>query len=135
MKKFYSLLLMLLALGTLEAQKTGIQPAVEYDTIFTKPTVLASYPGGEVEWKKYLKKNLKYPRKAWWDEVETEIAVRLIINKDGSIEQAQHLSMAGYGFEKEAVRLVLESGKWIPAIFNGMPVKSEGVLKIEFRLK
>ena len=126
---------MLLALGTLEAQKTGIQPAVEYDTIFTKPTVLASYPGGEVEWKKYLKKNLKYPRKAWWDEVETEIAVKLIINKDGSIEQAQHLSMAGYGFEKEAVRLVLESGKWIPAIFNGMPVKSEGVLKIEFRLK
>ena len=135
MKKFYSLLLMLLALGTLQAQKTGIKPAVEYDTIFTKPTVLASYPGGEVEWKKYLKKNLKYPRKAWWDEVETEIAVRLIINKDGSIEQAQHLSMAGYGFEKEAVRLVLESGKWIPAIFNGMPVKSEGVLKIEFRLK
>ena len=135
MKKFYSLLLMLLALGTLQAQKTGIKPAVEYDTIFTKPTVLASYPGGEVEWKKYLKKNLKYPRKAWWDEVETEIAVRLIINKDGSIEQAQQLSMAGYGFEKETVRLVLESGKWLPATFNGIPVKSEGVLKIEFRLK
>ncbi len=135
MKKLCSLLLMLFALSTLQAQKTGIKPAVEYDTIFTRPTVLASYPGGEVEWKKYLKKNLKYPRKAWWDEVETEIAVRLIINKDGTIEQAQHLSMAGYGFEKEAVRLVLESGKWLPATYNGTPVKSEGVLKIEFRLK
>lgn len=135
MKKLCTFLLMLFAVGTLHAQKTVIKPPVEYDTIFTKPTVLASYPGGEIEWKKYVKKHMKYPRKAWWDEVETEIAVKLIINKDGTIEQAQHLSMAGYGFEKEAVRLVLESGKWLPATFNGVAVKSEGVLKIEFRLK
>ena len=135
MKKFCSLLLLIVAVGAVHAQKAESKLSVEYDTIFTKPTVLASYPGGEVAWKKYVKKNMKYPRKAWWDEVETDIAVKLIINKDGTIDQAQHLSMAGYGFEKEAVRLVLESGRWLPATYNGNAVKSEGVLKIEFRLK
>ena len=117
------------------AQKTNNKLPVEYDTIFTKPTVLAAYPGGEVAWRKYVKKQMKYPRKAWWEEVETDIAVRVVINKDGTIDQAQHLTNAGYGFEKEAVRLVLESGKWLPATYNGNAVKSEGVLKIEFRLK
>ena len=135
MKKLCSLLVLLMTVGAVHAQKANSKLPLEYDTIFTKPTVLASYPGGEVAWKKYVKKNMKYPRKAWWDEVETDIAVKLIINKDGTIDQAQHLSMAGYGFEKEAVRLVLESGKWLPATHNGNAVKSEGVLKIEFRLK
>ena len=121
--------------GNVHSQKAESKLPVEYDTIFTKPTVPASYPGGAVAWIKYVKKNMKYPRKAWWDEVETDIAVKLIINKDGTIDQAQHLSMAGYGFEKEAVRLVLESGNWLPATHNGNAVKSEGVLKIEFRLK
>ena len=135
MKKFCSLLLLIVAVGAVHAQKADSKLSVEYDTIFTKPTVLASYPGGEVAWKKYVKKNMKYPRKAWWDEVETDMTVKLIVNKDGTIDQAQHLSMAGYGFEKEAVRLVLESGRWLPATHNGNAVKSEGVLKIEFRLK
>ena len=135
MKKLCSLLMIFVIVGNVHAQKAEGKLPVEYDTIFTKPTVLAAYPGGEVAWIKYVKKNMKYPRKAWWDEVETDIAVKLIINKDGTIDQAQHLSMAGYGFEKEAVRLVLKSGRWLPATHNGNAVKSEGVLKIEFRLK
>ena len=135
MKKLCTIFFMLFVYAYATAQKVGTKLPVEYDTIFTKPTVLASYPGGEIAWKKYVKKQMKYPRKAWWDEVETDIAVRLIINKDGTIDQAQHLTNAGYGFEKEAVRLVLESGKWLPATYNGIAVKSEGVLKIEFRLK
>ncbi|MCY7293084.1 MAG: energy transducer TonB [Ferruginibacter sp.] len=135
MKKFCTIIVMLFVCACATAQKVGNKLPVEYDTIFTKPTVLASYPGGEIAWKKYVKKNMKYPRKAWWDAVETDIAVKLIINKEGTIDQAQHLSTAGYGFEKEAVRLVLESGTWVPATYNGTAVKSEGVLKIEFRLK
>ena len=135
MKKLYTILFMLFVGACATAQKTNNKLPVEYDTIFTKPTVLAAYPGGEVAWRKYVKKQMKYPRKAWWDEVETDIAVRVVINKDGTIDQAQHLTNAGYGFEKEAVRLVLESGKWLPATYNGNAVKSEGVLKIEFRLK
>lgn len=111
-------------------------PAVQqYDTIFTKPEVFASFPGGEDGWKKYLKKNMKYPRKAWWDEVESDVQVKVIIEDDGTVSGAQHLNISNYGFEKEAVRLVRKSGRWKPAIDKGRPVKSEGVINISFRLK
>jgi protein TonB len=106
-----------------------------FDTIYTKPQVLASYPGGQKAWQKYLKKHLKYPRKAWWDEVESEVAVKLIIEKDGHISDAIHMNISNYGFEEEAIRLVKKSGRWIPAMHRGKPVKSEGLLTIEFKLR
>jgi periplasmic protein TonB len=106
-----------------------------FDTVYTKPEVLASYPGGEAAWKKYVKKHMKYPRKAWWDEIESEVAVKLIIEKDGRVSEAYHLNVTSYGFEQEAIRLIKNSGKWIPAMHRGKPVKSEGMLTIEFRLK
>ena len=106
-----------------------------FDTIYRKPEVLPSYPGGEKAWKQYVKKNMKYPRKAWWDEIESEVMVKVVIEKDGTISDAIHLNVTNYGFEQEAVRLVKKSGKWIPATHAGKPVKSEGELTIEFRLK
>lgn len=105
------------------------------DTIYTRPEVLASYPGGEKAWKRYVKKNLKYPRKAWWDEVESEVTVKVIIEKDGTVADAIHMNISNYGFEQEAVRLVKRSGKWMPATHRGKPVKSEGQLTVEFRLR
>jgi len=135
MKKILFILFSSLVFYGAVAQNKSAGSPVLYDTIFTQPTVLASFPGGDSAWKVYVKKHVKYPRKAWWQEVETDVSVRIVVNKDGTIESAQHLNTTTYGFENEAVRLVLKSGKWIPAMYNGRPVKSEGVLKIEFRLK
>jgi len=132
MKLFLTLVLSTLA-HMLCAQMAG--PKQVMDTIYTRPEVLASYPGGEKAWKQYVKKNMKYPRKAWWDEVETEVTVKVIVNNDGTIADAVHMNVSNYGFEQEAVRLVKKSGRWLPATHGGRPVKSEGMLTIEFRLK
>jgi periplasmic protein TonB len=106
-----------------------------YDTIYTKPETFASYPGGDSAWRVYVKKEMKYPKKAWWDEIETEVTVKVVVDKTGYIKEARHLTTSGYGFEKEAVRIVTESGRWIPAMHRGQPVACEGTLVIEFRLK
>ena len=129
--KFLSLLLFL-PLSYVSAQTTS---TIEYDTVYTRPDVLASYPGGDQAWKKYVKKKMKYPRRAWWDEIESDVQVKLIIEKDGRVSHVQHLTISDYGFEHEAVRLVMNSGKWKPAIHRGRPVKSEGLLTINFRLR
>jgi len=118
---------------SLKAQSGNI-PA--YDTIYTKPQQFAAYPGGDSAWKVYVKKAMKYPKKAWWDEVETDVTVKVVVDKFGNIKEARHLTTSpGYGFEKEAVRILTESGKWIPAVHRGHPVACEGTLVIEFRLK
>ncbi len=124
----------LLFFGAAFAQQVNNNTVV-YDTVFTKPDVFAAFPGGEDKWKIYLKKQTKYPRKAWWNEMEADVAVKLVIEKDGTISDAIHLNTVGYGFEQEAVRLVKQSGKWKPAIHRGKVVKSEGQLTIQFRLK
>ena len=100
-----------------------------------RPDILASFPGGEEAWRKYVKKKMKYPRKAWWAEIESDVQVKFIIEKDGTLSGAQHLNVSNYGFEQEAVRLVLKSGKWKPATHRGKAVKSEGLLTINFRLR
>lgn len=100
-----------------------------------RPEVLAYFPGGEKAWQNYVRKKMKYPRKAWWAEIESDVQVKIIIEKNGRISGAQHLNVSNYGFEQEAVRLVLKSGKWKPAVHRGKAVKSEGLLTINFRLR
>ena len=121
--------------GLCSAQSGPIIPIPQVDTVYTNPEVYASYPGGDVAWKKYVKRNLKYPKKAWWDLIEGDVAVKLVIEKDGTISNAWNLTTTGYGFEQEAIRLIKQSGKWIPARHRGQVVKSEGELTILFRLK
>lgn len=119
----------------LYAQQTEKKPKVELDTIYNIVDVIPSYPGGEEAWKKYLKKNVKYPRKAWWEELEADVGLEFTIKKDGSITDIVHLTVVGWGFEEEAIRLLKKSGKWIPALKNGKPVNYHAKLTIPFRLK
>lgn len=119
----------------LQAQQNEKKPKVELDTIYNIVDVIPSYPGGDEAWKKYLKKNVKYPRKAWWEELEADVGLEFTIKKDGSITDIVHLTVVGWGFEEEAIRLLKKSGKWIPALKNGKPVNYHAKLTIPFRLK
>ncbi len=104
--------------------------------VYTKVDVLPSFVGGDIAWQDYLKKNLKYPKKAWWDEIETDVLVEFIVEKDGSLSNVKHLTISEkYGFEQEAVRLVQKSGQWIPATLRGSNVSYLARLSIPFRLK
>lgn len=105
------------------------------DTVYTIADSYPSYPGGEDAWKKYLKKNLKYPKKAWWEEIEGDVVMEFIVRKDGSITNIRYLTVSEWGFEAEATRLVKESNKWKPATKNGKPVNFKGKVTIPFRLR
>lgn len=105
------------------------------DTIYNKVDVLPYFPGGEKAWKNYLKENLKYPKKAWWEELEADAVLEFVVRNDGSITDITNLTVNGWGFEEEAIRLLKKSGKWIPAIKNGKKVHYHAKLTIPFRLK
>lgn len=119
----------------LNAQAKGQSSKVDLDTIYNKVDVLPSYIGGEEGWKKYLKKNTKYPKKAWWEELEADVTLEFTIKNDGTIVDIINLTVSGWGFEEEAIRLLKKSGKWNPALKNGKPVHYHAKLTIPFRLK
>jgi protein TonB len=132
-RKSFVLLLFSLVVSFFSKAQTATQ---QQDTIFTKVDVLPYFPGKEEGWKTYLKKHLKYPKKAWWDQVESEVTVEFVIQKDGTITDVRNLTISGeYGFEKEAVKVIEKSGKWIPAVKGGRNVAYLARLTIPFRLK
>lgn len=135
MKQFLVLIVLLLAVGSTNAQQQLPPPVNPQDTVYNIVDVLPSYPGGDEGWKKYLKKNLKYPKKAWWDELETDVVVEFVVRKDGSITDVAYLTVFGYGFEEEAVRLIKNCGKWNPGMKGGKAVHYHAKLTIPFRMR
>jgi protein TonB len=131
MKKLFLMLAFCTCVAFTYAQDT--LPA--QDTIYNIVDTLPSYPGGAKAWEKYLKKNTKYPRKAWWEQIETDVVLEFVVRADGSITDINHLTVFGWGFEEEATRLLSKSGNWVPGIKNGRKVHYHARLTIPFRLK
>jgi TonB family protein len=105
------------------------------DMVFTKVEVEADYPGGEQGWRAYLINTLKYPEEAVKNEIQGIVVVKYIIDKDGSVSDVQAESgPATGGLREEAVRVVKNSGKWIPARQNGRNVRAYKRQPIAFSL-
>ena len=76
----------------------------------------------------------KYPSAARQLGKEGTVLLRITIDEHGRPVDIEVLSKAGAGFEEEAVRAVRES-TFVPARFNGEPVRSRAVLPVHFMLK
>lgn len=94
--------------------------------IFEKVETEASFPGGVVEWRRFLEKNLdvnvamknKAPNGTY-----TAI-IQYIVDEKGKISDLKKISNHGYGIEEECIRVLQLSPVWVPAMQNGKIVKS-----------
>lgn len=109
----------------------------DVDLKFERVEVEASYPGGSPAWLKFLIKTVK-------GEVPTDnnapagaytVMIQFVVNKDSSITDFKALTNHGYGMEQEVIRALRLSGKWIPAIQNGRPVRAYRKQPVTFRVE
>jgi N-acetylmuramoyl-L-alanine amidase len=100
---------------------------------FKKVEVESYYPGESEGWQKYLFKNLKYPEAAISKEVQGEVIVQFIVNTDGTLSGIHAIS-GPKELRAESVRVVKESGKWIPAMNNKVKVASYRKQPIIYKL-
>ncbi|MFI5154782.1 MAG: N-acetylmuramoyl-L-alanine amidase [Chitinophagales bacterium] len=102
--------------------------------IFTKVEVEAEYPGGQEAWTKYLIKNIVYPPKAMKYGLMGDVIVEFVVSKTGELSQVK----AVFGPEElraESVRIIRQSGHWIPAKEKGVAVDSYKKQPIKYRLQ
>jgi hypothetical protein len=99
----------------------------------------AEYPGGDQGWRVYLEKS--YVMKVLNQAVDMGIPegmytvwVEMIIHEDGSVSDIKPLTAFGYGLEKGSVRIIRESGQWIPATANGKKVASKHKRRVLYRI-
>lgn len=103
--------------------------------IFTKLEAEAAYPGGHEGWSAYLNKSLQYPREAAAKSIEGTVIVQFIVDQAGDLRNVQAISgPTDGGLREEAIRVVKNSGKWIPGKQNGISVKSYRKQPLTFKV-
>lgn len=95
---------------------------------------LPEFPGGMVEFMKWLTKNLKYPPMARSRNIQGKVVVQFVINKDGTICDAKVLKSVDASLDREALRVVGLMPKWSPGKQNGAPCRTLFVIPIIFKI-
>jgi len=95
----------------------------------------SEYPGKAGQWLRYLNKHIEYPDRAVKGKIEGEVRVAFIVDKEGKVFDPYIARSVEYSLDEESLKMVRQSGKWIPAYQNGKIVKSYKIQPINFRLQ
>jgi len=104
------------------------------EKVYKKVEFEADYPGGQNGWIQYLTKNLHYPDNAVKNEIQGEVLIEFIIDKEGNISDVKAIS-GPEELKPESIRIVKESGKWIPAKQGHKKVNSYKKQPIIYKLE
>jgi len=109
------------------------QEVVE-EVIFTVVEENPGYPGGEVEMRKFLQENMKYPQMARESGIQGTVYVTFVVEKDGNITDVRILRGIGGGCDEEAMRVVRSMPRWNPGKQRGQAVRVQFNLPVRFVL-
>jgi len=107
---------------------------IKGDTVFKKVEKESTFKGGAEGWNKFLQRSLVYPAKATRKKVEGVVVVQFIVDKKGTVQDAEVLSGPRI-LAPAALDAIRQSPRWIPAELDGKKVKSYKKQPIQFRLQ
>ena len=96
---------------------------------------LPSFPGGDAKLREWIKKNMKYPSYAKNNGIEGQVLVVFIVEKDGSISNAEVSWGVDPSLDQEALRIVNKMPKWKAGKQDGNTVRVKFHLPIKFMLE
>ncbi len=95
---------------------------------------LPEFPGGMVEFMKWLTRNLRYPNVAQTRRIEGKVVVTFIVNKDGSIANPKVEKSVNRLLDGEALRVIRMMPKWKPGMIDNKPCRTMFAIPINFKL-
>ena len=116
-------------------------PAVEEEEeeeaqqIFTVVEEMPKFPGGDAELLKFIAKSIKYPVIAQENGIQGRVICAFVVNRDGTVVDAQVLRGVDPSLDKEALRVIGTMPKWSPGKQRGKPVRVKYTVPITFRLQ
>jgi protein TonB len=103
--------------------------------IFTIVEDAPQFPGGEGEMLKFLYSSIRYPVIAQENGIQGRVTCTFVINRDGSIVDAQVVRGVDPSLDKEALRVINSMPKWSPGKQRGKPVRVKFTLPVTFKLQ
>ena len=107
------------------ASANGVYSAVEKEP---------EYPGGIMAFYSFLARTIKYPDDARRDKIQGRVFIQFVVEKDGALTEIKALRGPGHGLDEEAVRAVGLSPQWKPGLQNGVPVRVQFTVPVNFNL-
>ena len=104
------------------------------DSIYNVAETMPQFPGGPNALMKYLSENTKYPESAKANKIEGRVFVSFVIEKDGSITNAEVMRGINKECDAEAVRVVSSMPKWQAGTQNGEAVRCRFTVPFIFKL-
>ena len=95
---------------------------------------MPEFPGGWNECIRFIQQHLQYPSDALAEGIEGRVTVRMVIRKDGSVDDIKILKSVHPSLDREAAR-VIKLLKCQPGRQKGEPVNTYFQLPVWFRLK
>lgn len=95
---------------------------------------LPQFPGGPLEFIKWLTRNLKYPPQAQSARLQGKVVAEFIVNTDGSITDVRITKSLSKPCDDEALRVLRMMPRWTPGIENDKPCRTKVCIPIIFRL-
>ena len=117
------------------AEKAAVAEPETTDEVFDEVEVSPEFAGGMEAMSQYLAENIQYPEQAKADGVEGRVMVGFVVEKDGSITDAEVLRGIGGGCDEEALRVVNAMPNWTPGKQNGEAVRTRFNLPVVFKLR
>ena len=95
---------------------------------------LPQYPGGMVEFVKWLTDNLKYPPTALRNKIEGKVMISFIVNTDGSLSELKVEQSVHRLLDNEALRVARLMPNWKPGKDHGKICRTKVAIPIVFAL-
>lgn len=98
----------------------------EYKLTCRRVETAPVFSNGTEGWLEYLRKNLHtdVPKLNGCPPGNYTVRINYVIGRDGCISLTKPITNFGYGMEKEAIRVICQSPKWLSATQNGRIVNS-----------
>ena len=103
--------------------------------IFVIVEEMPEFPGGELELRKYIAKNIKYPNIARENDIQGKVYVRFVVTETGAVSNVQIARGVDPLLDEEAIRVVNGLPKWKPGRQGGKFVKVWYTVPINFQLQ
>jgi len=96
---------------------------------------MPQFPGGPSALFEFLGKNVRYPEEAYKAGVQGRVIATFVVEKDGSISEAQVVKHMSAELDAEALRLINSMPNWTPGKQNGVAVRVKYTIPVTFMLQ
>jgi protein TonB len=102
------------------------------DSTYAYAEKAPEFPGGYFKFEAYINKNLRWPADS--EGFEGRVLVTFIVEKDGSLTGVKLVDKGlSVSLNKEALKLVAKSPRWLPGTQRNIPVRVRYTVAIPFK--